>query len=74
MVKFKKTIMNIEEIEIGSRWEDNLKRYKLSVEIIDKTKSSINFRDSGGYTSWITLEDFSRFEKSVQKVRFIKVS
>jgi hypothetical protein len=65
--------MSIEEIEIGSKWKDNLKRYKLNVEITDKTANSIEFRDSAGYMSWITFEDFSRIEKSVQKVRFEKV-
>lgn len=66
--------MNIEEIEIGSKWKDNIKRYSGVVEIIDKTTNSIKFKDSGNFWSWITLEDFIRIEKSVQKVRFEKVN
>lgn len=77
--------MNIEDIEIGSKWEDvlgmaNYKdgqlqkgRLKRFVNITDKTKNSVEYRDGGGFLSWITFEDFCRVEKSVQRVRFEKV-
>lgn len=77
--------MEIEEIEIGSKWEDSLVMLnfkdgqlqkgvlKRFVTITDKTKNSIEYRDGGGFLSWITFEDFERIEKSVQKVRFVQV-
>ena len=77
--------MEIEAIEIGSKWEDSLGmanykdghlqkgRLKRFVTITDKTKNSIEYRDGGGFLSWITLEDFIRIEKSVQKARFVKI-
>lgn len=78
--------MNIDEIEIGSTWEDTLGKAKFSkngtllkeklkrlVVITDKTTNSIEYRDEGRFISWITLEDFIRLERSVNKVRFVKV-
>jgi hypothetical protein len=77
--------MEIEKIEIGSKWEDSLGMLnfkggqlqkgvlKRFVTITDKTKNSIEYRDGGGFLSWITFEDFERIEKSVQKVRFVQI-
>ncbi len=78
--------MNIEEIEIGSKWEDTLgkatyskkgnlmkERAKREVVVTNKTSNSIEYKDEGRFMSWITLEDFVRLERSVNKVRFIRV-
>lgn len=78
--------MSIEEIEIGSKYEDSLgkaiyskkgnlmkERAKREVVVTNKTSNSIEYNDEGGYVSWITLEDFTRIEKSVNKMRFVKV-
>lgn len=78
--------MNIEEIEIGSKYEDVLgkatyskkgnlmkERVKREVEITNKTSNSIEYKDEGRFMSWITLEDFIRVERSVNKVRFVKL-
>lgn len=78
--------MKIEEIEISSKWEDNLgkatyskkgnlmkERTKRFVTITNKTANSIEFLDEGRFFSWIAIEDFERVEKSNGKVRFSKV-
>ncbi len=78
--------MNIEEIEINSKWEDTLgkaiyskkgnlmkERAKREVVITNKTSNSIEYSDEGRFISWITLEDFVRLERSVNKLRFVKV-
>lgn len=64
--------MKIEEIEIGSRWIDNSNRYKL-IEVIGKTDNSINFKDSGNFWSWISIDDFNRIDRKINKVRFEKI-
>lgn len=64
--------MKMEEIEIGSRWIDNSNRYKL-IEVIDKTDNSINFKDSGNFWSWISIDDFNRIDRKTSKVRFEKI-
>lgn len=77
-------IMKIEEIEIGSKWEDTLGSCKWNgdkvvkrglrreVIITNKTSNTIEFIE-GRYLTWISLEDFTRLEKSNGKVRFVKV-
>lgn len=78
--------MNIDEIEIGSTWEDTLGKAIYSkkgnlmkgrdrriVVITNKTSNSIEYRDEGRFISWITLEDFVRIENSIKKIRFVKV-
>lgn len=78
--------MDIEEIEIGSKWEDSLRkeiyskkgnlmkeRARREVVITNKTSNTVEYKDEGRYFSWITLEDFVRLERSVNKVRFVKV-
>jgi hypothetical protein len=78
--------MNINDIEIGTKWEDTLgsakynkngviilkeRRYR-EVEIIEKTSNSIRYIDNGGFYSWITIDDFIRIENSNKKARFFK--
>jgi len=78
--------MNIEEIEIGSTWEDTLgkatyskkgnlmkERTRREVVIMNKTTNSIEYKDGGRFFSWVTLEEFVRVENSNKKARFIKV-
>lgn len=78
--------MNIDEIEIGSRWKDGLGKAKFSktgvlvkgrlerlVTITDKTSNTLEYKDSGRYMSWISLEDFLRVENSLKAVRFTRV-
>ena len=78
--------MNIDEIEIGSKWEDNLgkatyskkgnlmkERAKRIVWIINKTSNSIEYKDEGRYFSWIAFDDFVRVENSIKKERFVKI-
>jgi hypothetical protein len=75
--------MNINEIEIGSIWKDNLGKAKYSkigelvkgrlerlVTITNKTSNTIEYKDGGGYISWISFEDFLRVENSLKAVRF----
>lgn len=76
--------MNIDEIEIGSIWTDSwgvqtfdkndnkIVGSLRKVVITNKTSNSIEYRDTKGYLSWVTLEEFIRLEKSINKVRFIK--
>lgn len=78
--------MNIEEIEIGSKWEDNLgkatyskkgnlmkERARRFVIITNKTSNSIEFIDEGRFSSWIAISDFFRVEEKNKKIRFSKV-
>ena len=78
--------MNIEEIKIGSKWEDTLgkatyskkgnlmkERARREVKITNKTSNSIEYLDEGRFFSWIAFEDFIRVENSNKKLRFIKV-
>jgi hypothetical protein len=78
--------MEMSEIEIGSKWEDTLGKsvwderftkiiksnVRREVIITDKTSNSIEYKD-GIHMSWISIEDFCRVERSVNKVRFVKV-
>ena len=77
--------MNIEEIEIGTKYEDTLGKAKYSkngdlikgrnkrvVLITNKTSNSIEYKDEAGYISWVTLEEFIRIENSNKLIRFIK--
>lgn len=77
--------MNINEIEIGVKYEDTLGKAKFSkngtllkdrlkrvVTITNKTSNSIEYKDEAGYISWVTLEEFIRVENSTKKIRFIK--
>jgi hypothetical protein len=78
--------MNINEIEIGTKWEDTLGKAKFNkngiiilkerllriVTITNKTSNSIQYIDDGGFYSWITFDDFIRVESSNKKNRFIK--
>ena len=78
--------MTIDEIEVGTKYEDNLGKAKYSkngdlvkgrlqriVEITAKTANSIEYRDAGRFLSWITLDDFNRIENKINKVRFSKI-
>ncbi len=78
--------MDINDIDISSKWEDVLGkakcdkngkeikgiRLKREVIITDKTSSSIEYRDEGGFLTWISIEDFIRVEKLKNCNRFIK--
>ena len=72
--------MSIEGIELLDKYEDTLGKTKEGVKgklrrivtITNKTSNSIEFKDEKGYISWITLEDFCRVERQVNKVRFVK--
>lgn len=77
--------MNIEEIEIGTKYRDCLGKAKYSklgelvkgrlervIIITDKTSNSIEY-DASGFKSWITIEDFIRIEKSTNTIRFSKI-
>ena len=79
--------MSIDEINIGDRFEDTLgkatyskkgnlmkERAKREVVVTNKTSNSIEYKDKGRYSSWITLEDFIRIERSVNKIRFVKIN
>jgi hypothetical protein len=78
--------MDISDINIGSTWEDTLGKCvwkndkivqlcaKCIVTIISKTSNSIEYKDDGGFHSWIHIDYFLKFEKSVNKIRFIKIS
>ncbi len=48
---------------IGTEYTHTLKRYKL-VTITNKTKNSIEFKDSKGFNSWISFEEFD-FAKDI---------
>lgn len=78
--------MSIDEINIGDRFEDTLgkatyskkgnlmkERAKREVVVTNKTSNSIEYKDKGRYSSWITFEDFIRIENSTKRVRFEKV-
>ena len=80
--------MNINDVEIGSVWEDSwgIRTFKNNdksqgqiigsmrkVTIIAKTSNSICYSDTKRFISWETEDDFFRFEKQIQKIRFIKV-
>ena len=78
--------MNIDEIEIGKKYEDVLgkstyskkgnlmkERTRREVVVTNKTTNSIEYRDERGFISWVTLEDFIRVERAVNKMRFVKV-
>ena len=73
--------IKMDSIEIGSRWEDTigLNRYdKVKVDVIvergiyrevvitDKTSNSIEYRDSFGFLSWITIGEFFSVNKGVK--------
>ena len=77
-------MMNIEDVEIGSKYEDTLGKAKYSkigtllkdklkriVIITNKSSNSIEYKDEADYISWISFEDFVRLERSVNRVRFI---
>ena len=79
-------IMNIEEIEIGTKWEDTLGICKFDeigkflkgglkreVIITGKTSNTLEYKDSGGYISWIMFDDFVRVERSTKKERFVLI-
>ncbi len=79
-------MMNIDEIEIGVKYEDCLGiakydkngdltkgRLKRIVTITDKTSNSIEYKDGGNFISWVTIDDFIRVEKSTNKIRFSKI-
>ncbi len=74
----------MDEIKIGDKYEDTLGKAKFSkngtllkdrlkriVTITNKTSNSIEYKDESGYISWVTIEEFTRLERSVNKVRFI---
>jgi len=74
----------MDEIKIGDKYEDTLGKSKFSkngtllkdrlkriVTITNKTSNSIEYKDESGYISWVTIEEFTRLERSVNKVRFI---
>lgn len=76
--------MTIDEIAIGSKWEDVLgkatfskkgillkERAKRFVLITNKTSNSVEYKDEARYISWVTFDEFIMFEKSIQKPRFI---
>ena len=78
--------MTINDINIGTKWEDTLGKLVFNnkdkvikrnayreVIITDKTKDSLQYKDSGGYLSWERFEDFIRIEKSNGKQRFIEL-
>ena len=78
--------MNIDEVEIGAKYEDCLGtakydkngdltkgRLKRVVTVTNKTSNSIEYIDEGRFVSWVTLEEFIRVEKSTSKIRFTKI-
>lgn len=82
--------MNIDEIEVGTKWKDCLGKAKYSkngelvkgrlerlerlVTITNKTSNSIEYKDTSGFISWVTLEEFIRIENSTKEARFSKVN
>lgn len=80
-------MMNIEEIEIGTEYKDCLGKAKYSkkgililkerleriVTITNKTSNSIEYKDAGGFISWVTFEEFIRLENSTKSIRFSRV-
>lgn len=78
--------MKIEEIEIGTKWEDTLGKcqfneigkflkggLKREIVITNKTSNTIEYMDGGGYISWIMFDDFVRIERSTKKERFVLI-
>ncbi len=73
-------------IEIGTKYEDVLGKTKFDkngnvikgrnkrlVTVTNKSSNSIEYKDDGGFISWVTYEEFIRIENSINKNRFIKV-
>jgi hypothetical protein len=77
----------INTIEIGSKWEDTLGmakyssngsllkgRLKKEVIITDKSSNTIEYVVvNTAYKSWISIEDFTRIERSNNKSRFERI-
>jgi hypothetical protein len=63
--------MNITDILIGTKWFDTIN--KIEVVITDKTSNSIEYKDAGRFMSWVSIETFTRVERSNNKMRFERV-
>lgn len=59
----------MENISVGSKYIDMSGKYSLVI-IVEKTPSSVRFKDTKGFYSWIHIHDFIRSGSKYEK-RFI---